>query len=172
MLVVDPQDRLQIGQQIALGQKLADDVAQQRGTPQPTADQHPKADLASLVAGQIQADIVDLSGGAVVTGAGDGDLELARQVGKFRVKGGPLADDFAIDPRVFDFIRGHPGQVIGGNVANAVAAGLDGVHLRLGQFGEDVRGLFQFGPVVLNVLAGGEMAKTPVVAAGDMGQHP
>ena len=121
--------------------------------------------------GQIQADIVDLSGGTVVTGTGDGDLELARQVGKFRVKGGPLADDFAVDSRIFDFIRGNP-KVISGNVANAVTAGLDGVHLRLGQFREDVRGLFQFGPVVLNVLAGGEMAKTPVVAAGDMGQNP
>jgi hypothetical protein len=162
VLVVDPQDRFQIRQQIALGQKLADDLADDRGAAQPAADQHPKTDFALLVPEQIQADVVDLSRRAVVNGAGHGDLELARQIGKFRVEGGPLADDFAVDARVFDFILGDAGQMVGGDVANAVAAGLDGVHLHLGQFGEDVRRLFQFRPVVLNVLAGGEMAVKPL----------
>ena len=60
-----------------------------------TANQHPETDFTLSVAQQVQADVMDMGGGAVVGAAGDGDLELARQVGKFRVEGRPLANDFA-----------------------------------------------------------------------------
>ena len=172
VLVVDPQDGFQIGQQIALGQELADDLADHRGTAQPAADQHPEAEFALFVTQQIEADVVNLGRRAVVNGPGDGDLELARQVGKFRVEGGPLADDLAVDARIFDFVRSHAGEVVGGDVADAVTAGLDGVHLDLRQFGQDVGRLFQLRPVVLDVLAGGEMAEALVIATGDVGQRP
>ena len=46
--VVDPQNGFQIGQQIAPGQKFADDLTDQRGAAQSTADQHPEPDVALL----------------------------------------------------------------------------------------------------------------------------
>ena len=93
------------------------------------ADQHLEADLAGLVAVHAQADVVHLDGGAIVRRAGDGDLELARQEREFRMEGRPLADDLAVDARILDLVGGDAGELIGGDVADAVAAGLDGVHL-------------------------------------------
>jgi len=113
---------------------------------------------------------VHFDGGAVFFRAVDGDLELARQVGEFRVEGGPLADDFAPGARVDDFIRSHTGELVGGGVAQAVAAGLDRVHLHGGQFGENIRDVFQRWPVELHVLAGGNVGVALVVVAGDLGQ--
>ena len=104
-------------------------------------------------------------------GAGHRDLELARQEGEFRVQGRPLPDDLGIDARILDLVGGGAGIVVGGDVADAIAAGLDGVHLDLGQIVQDVRDIVQLGPVVLDVLPGGEMAEAAVVAPGDMAQH-
>ncbi|MCY1511557.1 hypothetical protein D9M68_459850 [compost metagenome] len=113
---------------------------------------------------------MDFDGGAVAHGAVHGDLELARQVGEFRVEGGPLADDLAPGARVDDFVTGDAGELVGGGVADAVAAGLDGVHLHGGQLGEDFRHVFQFRPVVLDVLAGADVGVALVVVASDLGQ--
>ncbi|MCY1540710.1 hypothetical protein D9M68_763650 [compost metagenome] len=109
-------------------------------------------------------------GGAVLHGAVDGDLELARQEGEFGVQRGPLADDLAPDQRIDEFVRRDAGEVVGGGVADAVAAGLDSVHLDRGQFGEDVGHVFELGPVELNVLAGAEMAVAVVPLACDVRQ--
>ncbi|MNE27524.1 hypothetical protein D3C80_1209370 [compost metagenome] len=46
------------------------------------------------------------------------------------------------------------------------------MHFHACQFGEDIGRVGQARPVVLDVLAGGEVAITPVIFAGDMGQHP
>ena len=46
--------------------------------------------------------------------------------------GRPLADDLAIDPWIFDFIGDNAPKLVRRDVANAVAAGLDGMHLDLG----------------------------------------
>ena len=58
--------------------------------------------------------------------------------------------------------------MIGGDVADAIAAGLDGVHLDVGQAVEDVGNVAQLGPVELDVLAGGEVAVAAVVLVGDV----
>ena len=109
-------------------------------------------------------------GGPVVGRTGDGDLELAGQEREFRMEGGPLADDLAGDARILDLVGGGAGILIGGGVADAVAAGLDGVHLDFRQVLQDVGDVFQLGPVVLDVLARGEVAVSLVVAARDIGQ--
>ena len=103
-------------------------------------------------------------------GRGDGDLEFARQERKFRVKGDELADDLGVRPGILDFVPGDAGEGIRGDISVGVAAGLDGVHLHLGEVGQDVRRILQLGPVVLDVLAGGEMAVAPVIFPGDEGQ--
>ena len=86
-LVVDAQDRLDVAQQIALGQERLDGLADERRAAEPAADDHLEAHLAGAVAMQAEPDVVHPHGGAVVGGGGDGDLELARQEREFRMQG-------------------------------------------------------------------------------------
>src|SRR5690606_28150823 len=72
--------------------------------------------------------------------------------------------------RIDDRIGGHSRELVGGGVADTVAAGLDGVHLHRGKFFPDIRHIFQSRPVELNVLAGGNVRVTLVVTTGDIGQ--
>ena len=170
MAVVHAQDRLQIGQQLGERQEIADHLPDHRRAPQAPAHQHREADVAPCIARQVQPDVVHLGGRAVLGRARDGDLELARQVGEFRVQGGPLADDLAVGPRIVDLVARDARHVIGGDVAHAVAAGLDGVHLHAGELGQDVRDVGEIRPVQLQVLPRGEVTITAVVAARDVGE--
>lgn len=54
--------------------------------------------------------------------------ELARQVGELRMEGAPLAQDLGIRPGIDNLVGGDAGELIGCNVAYAVAGGLDRVH--------------------------------------------
>ena len=114
---------------------------------------------------------MDLDGGAVVRRAGDRDLELARQEDEFRVQRRPLPEDLGIGARIDDLVGGGAGEMVGGDVADAVARGLDGVHLDRGEMIEDVGDVLQRRPVELEVLARGEVAVAAVVFARDEGQH-
>jgi hypothetical protein len=60
--------------------------------------------------------------------------------------------------------------VIGGDVADAVAGGLDGVHLHVRQLVEDIGDVGEPGPVELQVLAGGEVTGAAVVGPRDVGE--
>ncbi len=82
----------------------------------------------------------------------------------------PLPQDLAPDEGVDDLVLRHAGEMIGRDVAEAVARGLDGVHLHRGQLGEDLGHLLEARPVELQVLAGGEVAVAAVVAARDVGE--
>ncbi|MCY1536751.1 hypothetical protein D9M68_722210 [compost metagenome] len=133
-------------------------------------------------------------GGAVFGGAGDGDLELARQEGELGVQRAPLAHDFRERARVGDLVDGDAGALVARDVADAVAAGLDAVHVDRSQQVHHVGRLGQRNPVVLDVLArrevgvvGGQLVAAEqalgldglavdlglglVVFAGDAGQH-
>ena len=83
----------------------------------------------------------------------------------------PLADDFAVRPRVVDLIGRDTGKMVGRDIAYAVTAGLNRMHLDSGQVGQHVRHIFELGPVVLNVLAGREMTIATVVLACQVRQH-
>ena len=168
--VVDPEDRLEIREQMLLGQELAAHHADDRRAPEAAADPDLEPDLARLVLHDADADVVHADRGAVVRRAGDRDLELARQVGEFRVEGRPLPHDLRPDARILDLVGGDAGELVGGHVADAVAAGLDGVHLDVGQMLQDVRHVGQLRPVELDVLARGEVAEAAVVAPRDVGQ--
>ena len=168
--VVNPQHRVQIGQQVRRGQKILDHVADDGGTPQTAAHHHSEAHFAGLVAHHVQADVVHAGGCAVFHAAGHRDLEFARQEGELGVQGAPLPNDFAPGPRVQQFVAGHAGEGVGRRVAHAVARSLDRMHLHRGQLFQDIGHPRQLRPVELNVLAGGEMAVALIVAAGDVGQ--
>ncbi len=168
--VVDPQDRIEVAQQVLPRQEFVDEAADDRRPAKAATDRNAEAQLARIVLHRFQADIVHLDRSAIAHCAVDGDLELARQEGEFGMEGGPLADDFAPGPRVDQLITSHASELVGGGVADAVAAGLDGVHLHGGQLGEDLGYVFQFRPIELHVGPGADMGITLVVATGDLGQ--
>src|SRR3546814_17624603 len=60
--------------------------------------------------------------------------------------------------------------LVGGDVADALAAGLDRVHLDRRQLSEDVGRVLQLDPVILQVLARREMAIAAILFARDLGQ--
>ena len=168
--VVDAQDRVQVRQQMAPGQKLADDVADDRRAAEAAADDDAKPDLTRVGAHRMQADVVHQRRRAIVDRAVDRDLELARQEAELRVQGRPLPHHLGPHERVDDLVGRDAGEVVGRDVAHAVAAGLDRVHLHAGQFGEDLRHLLQPRPVELNVLPRAEVTVAAVVDARDVGK--
>ncbi|MNE03939.1 hypothetical protein D3C80_964590 [compost metagenome] len=109
-------------------------------------------------------------GSAILGAAGHGDLELARQVGELWVVGGPLAQDLGMHPWIDHFIGGGAGKMVGGHVANAVAAGLDAMQVGIGQHREDLGRVGEMRPIELDVLASGEVAVAFIVGAGHIGQ--
>ena len=168
--VVDAQDRLGIGEQVALRQEIADLTANKRGAAEPAADIDGEAELALPVAHDLQADVVGLDDGAVVRRAVDGDLELARQERELRVQRRPLPQYLGEGARIGELVGRHAGVMVGGDVADAVSRSLDRVHLDAGEFGEDVGHVLQRRPVELQVLTRGEMAVAAVVLARDVGE--
>ncbi|MCY1172862.1 hypothetical protein D9M73_130060 [compost metagenome] len=169
--VVDPQDGVEVAQQVLPRQEFIDERAHHRRTTQATADKHAEAQFAGCVVHRLKADVVDFDGGTVGSRTVDGNLELARQVGEFRVEGGPLTDDLTPWARIDQFIGSDTGELVGGDVAQAVAAGLDRVHLHGGQFSENVRNVFHGRPVELHVLPGTDVGVALVVVPGDFGHH-
>ena len=63
--VVDPQDGVEVAQQVLPRQEFIDECAHHRRTAQAAADQHAEAQFAGGVVHRLQADVVDFDGGAV-----------------------------------------------------------------------------------------------------------
>jgi len=110
---------------------------------------------------------VPVQRGPVFAGADDGHLELARQKSELGVQRAPLAQNFGKRARVGHLVGGDAGQRVGADVADAVAAGLDAVHIDAGQQLHDLGRVLERNPVELHVLARGEVAVTGGQAAGD-----
>ena len=119
-----------------------------RPKPPPARISKPSSPLCA--AHDVHADVVHQRCGAIVGRPGHGNLELARQVAEFGMKRRPLPDDLAPGARILDFVRRDARKVIRGDVADAVAAGLDGVHLDRRELGQNVRHVLELRPVVLN----------------------
>ena len=111
-----------------------------------------------------------LDRGAIMRAAVDRDLELARQEREFGMLRRPLPQDLAIGARIRDLVGGDAGEMIGRDVADAIARGLDRVHLDAGEFGQNVGRVLQRGPVELHVLPRREMAVAAIVLARDLGE--
>src|SRR5690606_32299625 len=170
VLVVYAHHGFDVGQQVFPRKEFLDHAAQDGRTAKAAADDHAETDFALFIAYHVQADVMGIGDGAVLFGAIDGDLELARQVGEFRMEGAPLSQDLAPGARIDDFIGGYAGELVGRNVADAVAGGLDAMHLDRGQVFVDIGSLLQLYPVVLDVLAGREVSVATVIVTGDVGQ--
>ena len=194
--VVDTHHGFEVIHDVLPRQELADHHAVDRGAAHAATHQHLEANLACIVLDDLQAHVVPANGGAVLKGPRDGDFELARQVRKLGVQRAPLANQLGVGPWIDHFVHRHTGQLVGGGVADAVAAGLDAVHVHGGQQVHHIGRLVERDPVELHVLAGGEVAVVGgqlggqagnfvlgglcfgqqggvgrVVVAGDLGQH-
>jgi hypothetical protein len=168
--VVDTQDGFKVGEKMRPRQEFADHVANHRRPAESAADDHPKTGLARLVFLRVQPDVVHEGGRAIIGRAVHGDLELARQEAELGMESRPLPDELAPDKGVDDLVGRHTGEVIGGDVADAVARGLDRVHLHAGELAQDVGDPLQARPVELQVLPGGKMAVAAVVLASHRGE--
>ena len=136
--VVDPHDRLEVSEQVAARQERADGLGDHRRPALAAADHDLETTLAALTA-QPQTDVVKPQRRAVVGRAVECDLELARQERELRMQGRPLTDDFGVDARVLDLVRRYARILVGGDVTNAVATRLDGMHLDFRELVQDVR---------------------------------
>src|SRR5690606_17498180 len=143
---------------------VADELGDIRRAAESSADMDFEAGLARGVGFQAYADIVEQYGGAVRRGSRQRDLELPRQVREFRMERRPLADDLRPRPRVLEFVRRRAGKMVGGDVADAVAGRLDGMHLDIVEKVERVRDVRQRNPVELDVLPRREVAVALVVS--------
>src|SRR3989454_4746966 len=170
--VVDPQDGLDVSEQMPPGQKFADDESDRRSAAKASSDQHAEPHLAVLVLEGVQSDVVHGDRRTIRSCAVHGELELARKVGELGMERGPLADDLAPHKGIDDLVLRDAGEMIGGDIAEGIARGLDRVHLHGGELGEDVGRLRKLRPVQLEVLSRAEMAVAAVVFAGDMRELP
>ena len=128
------------------------------------------ADLAGCILHDGDADIVDHDRGAVMRRCRHGDLELARQEGEFGMKRRPLPHDLGEDARVLQLLGAGAGKLVGGDIAYAIAAGLDAMHLDLGQLVQHVGDIRELRPVQLQILPRREVAVAPVKFALDRRQ--
>ena len=168
--IVDAQNRLQIRRQVRAVQRFPNDFSDDRRAPHAAADQHAKMRSPGRIVMQAQSDVVPPHRRAVGARAADRDLKFARQPVKFRVQRRPLANQLAPRARVFNFVSGRAGQMVGGDVAHAVSAGLNRMHANFGEARQNLRHIREFRPVELDVLARGKVAETSVKVARDFGE--
>src|SRR5262249_23148639 len=84
--IVDAQDRLEVAQEIGLGQGLANELGQHGRAALAAADVDLEDEAAAGVPIEVETDVVDSDRRPVVTGGRDRHLELARQKAEFRVE--------------------------------------------------------------------------------------
>lgn len=98
------------------------------------------------------------------------DLELARQIGEFWMEGRPLTQQLGPRAWVRHLISGDASILVRRDIADAIAAGLDGMHLDRCQLGQNVRRVGQLDPIILQVRSRGEVAIALVIFTRDLTQ--
>ena len=121
VLVVDAQDRFDVTEEIMAVNERLDGLADEGGTAEPASDQNLESGLASFVLVKPQADIVHLDRRAIMVRRGDGEFELARQEGEFRMQSRVLPQQLGPDTGIFDLAGGHTGPLVRRDVARVVA---------------------------------------------------
>ena len=170
MLVIDAHRRFEIGEQVRGRDTFADELPDDRRAALASTNPDVIDIRARRILADDDADVVHLDRGAILWRRRHGNLELAREVREFRMERRPLADDLGPDARILDFVSRGTGEMIRCHVANAVAAGLDRMHLDRGELTQDLRHVGKTRPVILQVLARREMAIALVELARDVGE--
>src|ERR1700723_1355490 len=118
-----------------------------------------------------KADVVNLRVGAPRAAAGDGNLELARQIIKIGISGKQTS--CLLDERrsVTDFIRVHSGERAAGDVASNVTAGCQRREAAALEAVENIGERLDGDPVELNILTHGEVSDTESVFLCEVGNR-
>ena len=118
-----------------------------------------------------EADVVDRALDAVLVAAAvESDLELAGQIaGEILAQEG-VRDALGVGTHVEDFILGKAGPDARGDVADGVVAGLAIGEADIGQEVHEAGDLRERDEVVLDVLAGGEVAFAAAILLGHFGE--
>ncbi len=172
ILIVGAQDRLDIAEQIALGQERLDGLGDERGAAKPAAHHHLEAHLAGAVLVHAQPDVMHLHRRTIVARGRERDLELARQEREFRMQGQMLAQQLGPQARILDLVGRDARPLIGGDVAHAIAAGLHAVQAGTREVRHRIGQLLELDPVELDVLPRGEVAVIAIVLARDVRKRP
>jgi hypothetical protein len=175
VVVEDPEDRLEGGQQVVAGGELLEGLGGMGVGAQAAGDEHPEPGLDGAVFARPgdghHADVVE-HGLATVRGAArEVDLELAGQP-----LGDRVADEVAVGglgPRAdVEHLEGAgTGQVAAGDVPDGVAARLPGGEPHARQVAQHLGDPLEGHVVELDVLAGGDVAPAPAVGVGDVAEH-
>lgn len=79
------------------------------------------------------------------------------------MKGRPLAQDFCPWSWINNLVRCHTGKMVGGDIADAIAGGLNRMHFDFSQLGQNIRCRFQCWPIDLQILPRGEVSVAAIV---------
>ena len=139
------QDRACVAQQVRLRHERVHLLSQQRLPAESTTDEEAIADRSVRAAHQMHCHVVGAGGGAIHRGAREAEFELARQPVELRVQRDVLAQQLAVGPRVDVLVDRDACQIVAGDVAGVVTAGLDTVELHLGELPQQVRHLLELG---------------------------
>src|SRR5258705_11681922 len=121
VLVVDAQDRFDVAEEIMAVNERLDGLADEGGSAEPAGDQHLESGLAFRVLVKPQADVLHLDRRAIVIRRSDGEFELARQEGEFRMQRRVLPQQLGPDAGILDLAGRHTGPLIRRDVARVVA---------------------------------------------------
>ena len=125
-----------------------------------------------LAHGGGEGDVLGLGVAAVFEAAGDGDVELARQVGELAIADDDLVE-LADDRRgVEELVLTEAGDGAATDAADVVQTGLLAAQADVFEAAEDVGDVGEGEPAELDLLAGGEVAEALAVLVGEVGDDP
>ena len=172
LLAEDADDGLDDGEGLVLRDEGGDADGEVGLGGEAAADAEGVADLFDTVDFALdggEGDVVDLRVGAPLGAAGDGDLELARQVVELGIRGEVVRDLDGERAGVEQFVLVQAGERAAGDVADDVAAGSLGAEADGGEGVDDLDQGADGEPVQLDVLAGGDVGEVAGVLLGDVG---
>ena len=147
-------------------------LGQHRVRRQAAADPQVEAGAVLGVDGADERHVVGLGGDVVARVPGQRGLELARQVGELRVADEALEDLVQGGGAVDDLVLGHAGDRRAEERARRVAAGLERAQPGVVEALPDLRDVLDADPVVLDVLAVGDVGGVPGEVLADGAQRP
>ena len=108
-------------------------------SPLTAADMNFITDFSFIVLDDNNTDIMKLNCGTVIFVTRHGNFKLAREIRKLRMKSRPLANNFGNYSWVFNLISDRTCILVSGNISNAIAGSLNGMHFYTGKFLQKVR---------------------------------
>ena len=168
--IINAQAGLNIAEQIFGAHERVNLRRDHRGAAHTAADEHSSTKNA-IALDEFNANIMQAHCRAILFRRDHSNLKLTWQVAEFRMKTAPLTQQFSPWTRIGDFVCGGPCILVRTDIADAIAARLDRVHFHASKVSEQIGAFFQLDPIILDILARGEMAVIAVIFTRDVGEH-